>query len=305
MLEPLTLTGIDGSNPLGYLAALGTLRLLSQQHPAVRMHWTRDTAAWRPVLSGIDLASDALIAALLAAPAFPAIESAPLGKNITVEPAKFSEFVQKAEASLHPSGNRIPADFAAAFGSEVCVDKDKNRIEYTLLCFITGSGHQDFLETARTLLKKVEAPHLQETLFGPWLRRDDKLSLRWDPSDASEYALRWDNPGPLGVKSVWGAGRLAIEALPLFPTQPITPKYVATTGFCEDRYPEQFTWPLWTTPVSCDTVRSLVALAELRQAAPNRQQLTPLGIAEVFRSPRVRIGQGANFKVSFRPSKAV
>ncbi len=304
MPESITLTGLDGSNPLGYLAALGALRLLAQHHPAVRMHWTRDTAAWRPVLSGIDLTPDTLIAALLAAPAFPASESSLLGKNITVEPAKFSDFVQHAENALHPSGNRIPADFAAAFGSEVCVDKDKNRIEYTLLCFITGSGHQDFLETARTLLKKVEAPHLQEALFGPWLRHDDKLSFRWDPSDASEYALRWDNPGPLGVKSVWGAGRLAIEALPLFPTQP-TARTLATTGFYEDKYPEQFTWPLWSTPVSCDTVRSLVALAELRQATPGRETLTPLGITEVFRSPRVRIGQGANFKVSFRPSKAV
>jgi len=30
-----------------------------------------------------------------------------------------------------------------------------------------------------------------------------------------------------------------------------------------------------------------------------------IGIADIFRVQRVRIGQGANFKVSFRPARAV
>ena len=93
--------------------------------------------------------------------------------------------------------------------------------------------------------------------------------------------------------------RLRIEALPLFPVQP-TASGLATTGFTKD----DFTWPIWTEPVSCPTVRALLSLAEIQEPTPDRQLLTAMGIAEVFRSRRVRIGQGANFKVSFRPSRS-
>ena len=51
--EPLVLTGIDGANPLGFLAALGTLLLLRQgTFPEARLAWKR-TATCRPVLTGV------------------------------------------------------------------------------------------------------------------------------------------------------------------------------------------------------------------------------------------------------------
>lgn len=48
----LLLRGLDGSNPLGFLAALGTLRALTDSWPnrGLTMSWTRDSGAWRPVL---------------------------------------------------------------------------------------------------------------------------------------------------------------------------------------------------------------------------------------------------------------
>lgn len=51
--EPLALTGIDGANPLGFLAALGTLLLLRQgAFPEARLAWKR-TATCQPVLTGV------------------------------------------------------------------------------------------------------------------------------------------------------------------------------------------------------------------------------------------------------------
>ena len=67
--EPLVLTGIDGANPLGFLAALGTLLLLRQgAFPEARLAWKR-TATWQPFLTGIlpadqGMLGDALAAAL-------------------------------------------------------------------------------------------------------------------------------------------------------------------------------------------------------------------------------------------------
>ena len=63
-VQTIALKGIDGANPLGFLAALGALRGLtmaarrgtlgrSGRDPAssrVTMHWTMLAGAWRPVV---------------------------------------------------------------------------------------------------------------------------------------------------------------------------------------------------------------------------------------------------------------
>jgi hypothetical protein len=52
-------------------------------------------------------------------------------------------------------------------------------------------------------------------------------------------------------------------------------------------------------------VRSLASLPELQKDEPNRKALNGMGIVEVYRAQRIRIGAGANFKVSFRPARSV
>ena len=306
MSDGVQLCALDGSNPLAFLAALGTLRLVHLSNPSaeVRMCWERCRGFWSPKLQGLDTDEDRLCEVLLRAPWAPAKRFEQIGNNLTVSSKSFSPFVREAQkcATRH---DRRTADFAAAFGCETCEDKQKDRIEYTDLCFTTGSGHQDFLGTMSALAEKVTTAHIRDALFGSW-RAEKGLSMRWDPSDATEYALRWDDPSTRGAWSVWGANRLAVEALPFFPTVP-GKSGLQTTGFRfnkRDRW-DEFTWPIWTQFAGPDAIRSLVALGELQEDAPKRDLLRARGIAEVFRAQRVRIGQGANFKVSFRPARAV
>jgi len=308
-MSSMVFRGLEGSNPLGFLAAVGALRLLDLIWPdrEVRLRWIRDDG-WRPEISGLAVDDEVELCSLLSesAPWAPLDAFAELGDDVTVERPLFERVVRQV-AGTAIARDRRAADFAAAFGSDVCEDKDKNknRIQYTDLCFITGSGHQCFLKTARDLAQKVGPEHLREALFGPWRRADRSLSLRWDPDDAKEYALQWRDPGPEGVLSVWGANRLAFEALPLFPTVP-TGKWLRTSGFRTQNRTRELTWPLWTRPATIDSVRSLLSLRELGQETPNRGELQAMGIEEIFRVQRVRIPpNGANFKVSFRPARAV
>lgn len=305
-MSSIVFRGIEGSNPLGFLAALGTLRLadLVWRNQGVQLRWIRD-GGWRPELSGLPIKDGVEFCRVLHEQALwaPLDAFSALGKNLTVTRNVFGEVVRSVAA--HTRGeDRRAADFVAAFGSDVIEDRDNDRIEYTELCFITGSGHQHFLGTARGLAKSSGPEHLSEALFGPWRYADKGLSMRWDPDDAKEYALRWDNPSGPGVFSVWGANRLAFEALPLFPTVP-SGRRLQTTGFQRRNRAHEFTWPLWTQAAGVDTVRSLLSLRDLENEAPDRVQLNAMGIDEVFRVQRVRIGQGANFKVSFRPARAV
>ncbi len=306
MNNPIILRALDGSNPLAFLAALGTLRLLHLHRPeaSICMKWVREEV-WRPELSGLSLPEDELCKSLLVAKTVPIESFGKLGKDITVPTQMYREFVEEAFHVVKEKSNRTHADFAAAFGSEVCEEEGKDRIERTDFCFITGSGHQHFLGTMEGLAQKVTEHHISDALFGEW-RKDEKLSMRWDPSDAAEYAFRWGDPSKEGARSVWGANWLAIEALPLFPAQP-TRHGLRTTGFTEGGRGEwpQFTWPIWTHEASLDTVRSLLSFADLQQEGHDMTHVRLRGIEEVYRAPRVRIGQGANFKVSFRPATVV
>lgn len=307
MTSGITLSALDGSNPLAFLAALGTFRLLtlSDRDANVQMCWERIGGFWRPRLRGIETNESGLCELLFGehdvwAPAEEFI--AKLGKNLTVSPDAFRPFAKKANENATLQDRRT-ADFSAAFGCEICEKEDKDRIEYTSFCFITGSGHQDFLGTIASLEKNITAAHLYDSLFSGW-RAARGLSMRWDPLDASEYALQWDDPGPKGAWAVWGANRLAIEALPLFPTAPVKDG-LQTTGFRYRNRQNEFTWPIWEHYISLSSVRSLVSFAKLQEDELDRKALCAMGIKDVYRAQRIRIGQGANFKVSFRPARAV
>jgi hypothetical protein len=308
MSSVVNLRALDGSNPLAFLAALGAFRLLQlrQREGVLRMRWSLE-GTWHPEIKGIKGSEGDICQQLVEAPRVPVGAFSILGKDITVNAKKFAEFVNAAAETCSSRSDRRAVDFAASFGSEVCEDKEKGRIEYTEFSFITGSGHQHFLGTMEGLVANATPEHIRDALFSGW-RRQKGYSMRWDPRDAAEYALRWGDPSQDGASAVWGANALAVEALPLFPVQP-TDRGLRTTGFQPRRRGArpQFTWPIWTEWASLDTTRSLLCLKEL-QCPDNeftRDGLRERGISEVYRSQRVRIGQGANFKVSFRPARAL
>jgi hypothetical protein len=292
------------------------------------MRWKRDRA-WRPELGGVEGPEERLSELVHGAVGVPVGRLiAGLGKeDLTVEPTTFQRFVAGIERELKRQDTREAdlkdtreADFAVAFGSEVCVQpRDDKRIQYTDLCFMAGSGHQHFLGTMDALKKGVQVSHVHDALFGEW-RRDKGNSMRWDPQDAAEYALRWGDPSLDGASAVWGANLLAVEALPVFGSYAMRGGRLKTTGFRTGEESQEFSWPIWTEWASLDVVRSLVALGKLQLSVGgaeepeldkrpeeefDRKELREMGIEEVFRAARVRIGKGANFKVSFRPAVSV
>lgn len=306
----MRLSAIDGGNPLGFLCALGTLRLSSLRWPdaKVRLRWVLD-GVWQPEIEVPVQTEKELCTALaegeeLAAPAAEFVKQLD-SANVTVRPEKFGSAVKQA-ALIASASDRRQADFYASFGSEVCKDEKLDRIQYTDLCFITGSGHQDFLLTAQNLGEVISAEYLEQALFQSWKDQDKGNSFRWNPSDARSYALRWGNPSKEGAWTVWGANWLAFEALPLFPSFP-DGKELKTTGFSFFREKEQqnwpgFRWPIWQASLTLDTVRCLLSHPLLHEKDLKREELEAMGVKQLYKADRVRIGKGANFKVSFRPA---
>ena len=294
----LLLTGLDGSNPLAFLAALGALRTLARVWPKrdVRLGWQCKSGCWRPTIATSpppDAASvvEAMQPELSRAAQFKAFRFA---ADLKLPPNKFTSFIRLASVQWHDGSDPRCAEFAGAFGCEALTNKD-GTIQDTAFRTMSGAGHQHFLAFMAELARVTNGEHLRTALFKPWRYDEQKLSMRWDPSDDRRYALRWNDPSEDVIRTVRGANRLAIEALPLFPVAPVGGN-LQTTGFGSLGGRGVFwTWPIWEAFLPLDTVRSILALAGLQRKRPDRLNLAACGIVEIFRCERITVGKFRNF----------
>ncbi len=313
--EGLVLGGLDGANPLAFLAALGTLRglTIACSESRVCLYWSQEDA-WRPTVQvngGSPTQEEVLDALDRFIDMRPGHDALSIGNNPSVPASEFHDRACAVAEAASPSfEDRAATDFMAAFGCEAVIHTRgtyKGLIQDTALRTMSGTGHQYFLKTMRDLTGRATVDHLRRSLFEPWRRQDPQFSLRWDPEEDRRYALRWKDPSEdkvsakgerSGAPTEWGANRLAFEALPLFPVMPLGPM-VQTTGFSGNRSKNTFwTWPIWDAPIGLDTVRSLLALRKLRGDNLAHEELAAMGIVQVFRSRRITTGQYRNFTPS-------
>jgi len=291
----IELVGLDGGNLLGYLAALGTLRVLTLAEPRaeVRMRWA-DKEWWVPVVCHSRVATqDDLIGALAQrvcgrSSINPAWD---IGNDLTLAMADFRAHLEKACAS--GPAERGAADFLAAFGSDALGSRSKKgQISDTEFRTMRGAGHQHFLGVMRELAEGTAAEHLRRALLGPWDYADGRPSLRWDAADYRPHALRAEDPSGDPIRTMRGANRLAVEALPLFPTVPER-AVLRTVGFKDRDAGTEVTWPIWSEPLSLNVVASLLACEDIQEAG--HSTVARRGVAQVFRAKRFTDGQYRNF----------
>jgi hypothetical protein len=296
----LRLEGIDGSNPLGFLAALGAFRLFGSANNDVTLKWSRlDT--WRPIINADTPVDETIFLNQLETylKCLAGHEAFEIGPDLKVEQSQFRDNCRDAQATCSRE-SRALTDFLAAFGSDALTDEKGKVIQITLFCFTAGK--QNFLEIIKKIIARTEPDHLRKTLFDNWKYDDPrtKTSLRWDPADDVRHALQWKEPSVDPDRdrrgSMLGANRLAIEALPFFVTIP-NGKQLQTTGFGlhGGRKTLSWTWPIWEIPLSIGPIRSLLAFKELQEKSPDRKLLRKMGVAEVFRCQRIKNGRYTNF----------
>jgi hypothetical protein len=295
LMHETTLVGLDGSNLLAYLAAIGTLRVLTLSDRAanVRMSWI-ESAYWTPVIHHSGITSDDDLIAALATGVCGETTACPawtIGDDLNLSLADFAGHLHQSAVEASPL-NRNAADFLAAFGSEAFGSGPKReQMSDTAFRTMSGAGHQHFLGFMRELAARTEAEHVARALLTFWDYGDDRPSLRWDPSDYRPHALRDRDPSTDPIRTMRGANRLAIEALPLFPTLPQAGR-VRTVAFQEGNETE-IAWPVWTDRLRLPAVASLLASEEIQEA--DRSTTASRCIAQVFRARRFTEGKYRNF----------
>jgi hypothetical protein len=296
----ILLTGLDGSNPLAFLATLGIAKVLSQK-TSVEIDWQLTEGAWRPSVTAADLGSP------LASTIHDLLDTElnepwSLSKKLPFEASMFREALLKCLQETS-SLKQAPLDLYAAFGSETYCD-EKGQFQDTAFRMVRSgdSAGQGFPDYACKLAKQCTMEDIEGALFGPWTFAKALSSFRWDPCENREYALQSGNPSKEGFPTPVGVNRLALEALSLYTTMP-GPRGLETVGFIKASRGKdaEFRWPIWDAPLTVDAIRSLLTCRLLFAAETMTQQFRDIGVAAVFCSRQIKPNQYyRNFAPSFQ-----
>ncbi len=292
------LPALDGTNPLGFLAALGVLDVLHRAGREPTMRWTPDLVPV-PVYEGVPDA-DALVELVDADRARwqdSVVLRGPAGRQLDdVKPPHelHRKWAEEVVGTLDDT--RADADLFCALLSEYAVD-GKGNGKPTHLHFT--AGQQKFLVMVRELASRVDAERIREAIFGPW-REDSPLpTLSWSSQGERIYALRAVNPSSEKRLGVPGADWLAFLGLVFFPTRAVTGNYgqpvsLKTSGCDRSWKRSALRWPLWTVPLERDIIWSLVGDSEVvgkdRRLSPDK--LRTRGVLQVMQAPIRRSEQG-------------
>jgi hypothetical protein len=303
-MHEIELIGLNGGNLLAFMAGIGTLRSLTPSDPRIRMRWI-DQGAWTPLIQHSRIRSaDELVDAVAQ---FVCSEGSinrawEIGQDLTLGRMDFRNHLESGAANA-TAADRSAADFLAAFGSEVFGSgPKKEQMSDTEFRTMSGAGHQHFLGFVKELARTTDRTQIWRALMEPWDYADGRPSLRWDPVDYRPHALRATDPSGDPMRTMRGANRLAVEALPLFPTA-VRNGRVRTVGFQERNRETEITWPIWTDAVDLETARTLIGMSELQHADASEcgSKFACRGIFQVFRARRFTDGKYRNFT----PAKAL
>ncbi len=297
--QSVELRGIDGSRPLGYLAALGLFRVLDLHDPSsFRFSWSRIAGAWRPVIHHgyKSLDNDAVIELLTEAldnnpDDHPALRLAERLEEAT-EPNERRRIFKTALLAADCS-HRYDVDWMSALCSDVADSSAISQLQ---------TSRRDYHEIAiRGLLENTTSDHLARAVFAPWDYADPiaGVSLHLEPREDRRHAYQWFTPSGDPTRKVYGgmigANRLALECWPLF--QSVTAKSLdrlQTTGFVGTRVSNtRLTWPIWSAPVDLSTIKSILQsrLIQDRKAADD---IYRMGIRARYQTRRILVGKTPN-----------
>jgi hypothetical protein len=290
-MRSIVLSGLNGANPLGFLAALGLLRLMRQQNSEARLGFFSD-GSFQPFVEGFYGSLPALVTADAARAAGkqawsleyekPEKRGVKVVADLKARPNTFKKFLTDCiEHWLRGESDAVA--YAAAFGTNVAVD-GKGNTKPTAFHFT--AANQQFLATVEAIRTSVTHEWVKLSLFEGRAARSG-LNLRWDPGAERNWALMANNPNDDGTSVDAPLEWLAFRGLPLFPSFPYGTRII-TTGVSGRGNDMKMTWPLWSIPISLETVRSAIQLSWANGSRDREMR----GVFAVRTSEIRRTGQG-------------
>ena len=309
---PLELNGLDGANPLGFLAALGTLALCDRLNLEPRMGWRPYANSYRPLLWVNDGAS--LEEQLHEALTNDFVDQTPSWCTHDVIKRPRAEFRELATtlAKQATSQRRYEADLVAGFASDAVTQDKTDSVSPTPFSFANGQSGKLLMRDYRELVEGLTPGHLTEVIYEPWQNRDACKTFRWEPTDLRLYALRAEDPGSSTVYTTYGANVLGLWGLSMLPSYPVPGNKLMTAGMSrlrvESTTHQYWTWPIWSSGdvtwdgsiLTIDSTKSLLSHPALQQIDIDASQMAAMGVLAVLRSMRVTYQKSLYFSPASR-----
>jgi hypothetical protein len=298
-VNQLALPALDGRTPLGFLTALGVLRLLSVHagEPTTRLAWsTQDcTALLTTTHPSVDDVAATLHQIIDTIPPHGVLPGAPVdlpppAAGSTTDPMRQSRAAHRdLAARFHATGGTEAETWLASLVTDLCLDTNA-RVEISL--FAAPSGQQKM----RTMLEKP----LQMLRDDPRLLHQALTGWRRYPGVTGEYLDHQvlydaaDSPdGKSQERGVPGATWLALMSYPLMHTtahhnQPVTTCWQRYGPRPSDR---RMVYPLWSAPLDLPAVAALLQHPVLSHAIEGNLPAAAreLTIFRIARAERRRI----------------
>ena len=289
-MNAIDLTGLRADNPMGAMAAFGSLRIAERSDllRGSKLSWKRHAGSFHAVLSTSSpvITSGKLVEIL--------VED--LCATQSRSELCWSEQIKSATEEMYrraATGASLEVNaWLAAFASDLALDDAQ--LEPTP--FDMSVARQKFLADANSLSKTLASPQgrkgippeaaYREALFGPWLYRDDQHSLGWDPSTLKMGAFTFKAPTQMANGGVRAAVWLAFESLPLFPCA--YAGRLVTRSFFRTKRELWFRWPVWEEPITLKALETLLGWEELVAKNPDPQQLEMRGVVAVYTSAKYK-----------------
>lgn len=299
----IELPALDGRVPLGYLAALGVLRLLSDDtDPGVWLSWAPTTVTARLHTAAAhdpDDVATMLRSILDREPGrrvpgmpfdFPPSQAAP--DPLRCSPERLAQLVAEWELETDPA---VVSEWVRALVTDLA--SDRGRVDITPLAAPSGKQSFGTMFSKTTQAARGRASSLDEALLS-WRRVDGYTGEYLDHQALFDAA---DSPtGESSERGVPGATWLALMALPLLPVIGDVAGRRRGTGWQATTDGTIMRWPLWQQPLDVHAVRCLIDNPALRLNrdgdlhAQQRRRLDRLGVFALATAARVTV-PGRNF----------
>ena len=256
-MEPIELRALVGTNPLGFLAALGVLYSTDMQTPddgaPAKLSWTDDVQP-RALLWGIGDEGELLDRLEAERDAVAACTALNWPSKAPLATAKPDRFTLRAWAqACYDDADPRSADVFNALVAEGAYS-GKGEAKPTHLDFT--AGQQRLLVMVRQLAQASDRARLTEALQD-WRFGAEHPSLAFDPGDERLYALRPINPSNEKRASAPGANWLAFLGLMLLPVVNEAGA-LRTVGCGRPWKRSSMTWALSDSPMSCSATAALL-----------------------------------------------
>jgi len=253
------LRGMNAASPIGFLAAVGMLRVLTADRGLEpRLSWCDGHA----VLDGIDpnIAVTELAANMIGRDASPEFTWTDSLRNVT--PEKYRQ------GCIDMAKDQRALSFMAGWATDGILRNGGvwvTRLDMT-------SGRQKLLQDLRGLASRITQVHLSIALLGGTY--EEQASFGLDPIAVRYHAHEHKAPTKSSPPGKPGLVWLAFESIPLHPVLPYSPKMARTTGW-RIRPKTAYVWPTWDSPLTLEEVAMLRAL-------PVERLITRPGVTQVW-----------------------